>query len=312
VPVPVPVPLPVQSTVPSPVPSPAPAASAEESLAGLAARVRDVTPARIFTGRAGPTGYRTETQLALRADHAAARDAVAAPMELGQPPLAELAGAYGMFAVASCAADRREYLRRPDLGRRLSPTARERIAESCRRGADVQFVIGDGLSARAVAAQVPALLPLLVAGATERGWSVGRPFAVVNCRVGILNDVGDLLEPSAVVLLIGERPGLATAESLSAYLAWCPRAGHTDAQRNLVANIHARGIVPATAARRVLDFVAAMRVAGASGVTIKEPDGPALAAGQPPAAARLQPRPPGRVDVPPAAGSVEPAPARDV
>lgn len=248
----------------------------EVTLARLAARVRSVTPARIFTGRAGVTGYRTETQLTLRADHAAARDAVAATMELDQPPLAALAETFRMFTVASSAGDRREYLHRPDLGRRFAPTAREQIAAACPRGADLQIVVGDGLSARAVAAQVPALLPLLVAGATQRGWSVGRPFAVTNCRVGILNDIGELLDPGAVVLLIGERPGLATAESLSAYLAWRPRPGHTDAERNLVANIHARGIAAPAAAHRILELAAALRAAGASGVAVKEPDAPAL------------------------------------
>ena len=91
---------------------------------------------------------------------------------------------------------------------------------------------------------MPALLPLLRQGAGERGWSFGRPFVVRYCRVGVLNDVGELLDPAVVVLLIGERPGLATAESLSAYLAYRPRPGHTDAQRNLISNIHARGVGP--------------------------------------------------------------------
>ncbi|MGF7238722.1 MAG: ethanolamine ammonia-lyase light chain EutC, partial [Frankia sp.] len=186
-----------------------PALPGEVTLARLAARVRSVTPARIFTGRAGVTGYRTETQLALRADHAAARDAVAATMDLDQPPMSALAEKYHMFTVASSAADRREYLRRPDLGRTFSAAAREQVVAACPRGADLQLVVGDGLSARAVAAQVPGLLPLLAAGAAERGWRLGRPFAVTNCRVGILNDVGGLRDPAAGVLLSGARPGLA-------------------------------------------------------------------------------------------------------
>src|SRR6202011_2765333 len=106
------------------------------------------------------------------------------------------------------------YLRRPDLGRTLSPEARICVAERVRPEADLQIVVGDGLSATAVHAQVPALLPRLLAGALERGWTTGQTFAIRHCRVGILNDVGALLSPAVVVVLIGERPGLATAESL--------------------------------------------------------------------------------------------------
>src|SRR5205085_5669628 len=129
----------------------------------------------------------------------------------------------------------------------------------CPPGADLQIVVGDGLSAAAVRAQVPALLPLLAEGARQRGWGVGRPFFIRYCRVGVLNDVGELLSPAVVVLLIGERPGLATAESLSAYLAYRPRPGHTDAMRNLISNIHARGVPPEAAAPRLLALVEKMR-----------------------------------------------------
>jgi ethanolamine ammonia-lyase small subunit len=243
---------------------------------GLADRVRAVTTARVLSGRVA-TSYRTSSLLSLRADHAAARDAVAAELDLSVPPLDALAAAYGIVEVASAAADPVQHLRRPDLGRRLSPAARETLLERCPPGADLQVLIGDGLSASAVAAQVPGLLPLLVDGAAERGWSVGQVFAVRRCRVGILNEVGALLDPAAVVLLVGERPGLGTADSLSAYLAWRPRPGHTDADRNLVAGIHARGLSHAAAAERVLDLVAAMREAGASGVALKEVDRELLA-----------------------------------
>ncbi len=132
------------------------------------------------------------------------------------------------------------------------------------------MVIGDGLSATAVAVQVPGLLPRLAAGAAEGGWSFGRPFVVRYCRVGVLNDVGELLDPAVVVLLIGERPGLATAESLSAYLAYRPRSGHTDARRNLISNIHARGLAHAEAARRILALAEKMMRLQASGVDVKE------------------------------------------
>jgi len=225
------------------------------------------TPARVLAGRAGP-GYRTATWLQLREDHAAARDAVHAELALDR--LGPLVEEYRLFAVTTRAASRAEYLTRPDLGRRLDDDARTRVVAECPRGADLQVVIGDGLSATAVHAQVPALLPLLAAEAAARGWRFGRPFAVRHCRVGVLNDVGELLDPAVVVVLIGERPGLATAESLSAYLAYRPRPGHTDADRNLVSNVHARGVPPADAARRVAALAAAVARAGASGVGVKE------------------------------------------
>jgi ethanolamine ammonia-lyase small subunit len=121
-----------------------------------------------------------------------------------------------------------------------------------------------------VAAQVPPLLPLLRDGATQRGWSFGQPFVLRHCRVGVLNDVGELLDPQVAVLLIGERPGLATAESLSAYMAYRPRPGDTDAQRNLISNIHTRGVSRADAARRILALADQMMRARASGVGVKE------------------------------------------
>src|SRR5262249_42095547 len=136
--------------------------------------------------------------------------------------------------------------------------------------ADLQVVIGDGLSAAAVIAQVPMLVPLIEAGAPQRGWSFGRPFVVRYCRVGILNDIGALLDPSVTVLLIGERPGLATAVSLSAYMAFRPRLGHTDAQRNLISNIHERGVAAEVAARRIIVLASRMRELQASGVAVKE------------------------------------------
>jgi ethanolamine ammonia-lyase small subunit len=174
------------------------------------------------------------------------------------------------------AGDKSQFLKRPQLGRRLSPQAKETISAECAAGIDLQVVIGDGLSSAAVAAQVPALLPLLENGAHQRGWTFGRPFAVRHCRVGILNDVGELLDPQVVVLLIGERPGLATAESLSAYLAYRPQSGHTDANRNLISNIHARGVAPAAAADRILALAEQMRRHQNSGVAIKEELPPAI------------------------------------
>jgi ethanolamine ammonia-lyase small subunit len=231
--------------------------------------VRARTPARLLVGRAGPA-YRTATQLELRRDHAAAVDAVRAELDATRDFGADFIERWRLFEVQTCAGDKAEYLLRPDLGRRLSDGARAQLQRECPASADLQVLIGDGLSCAAVAAQVPALLPLLEAGARARGWHFGRPFVVRYCRVGVLNDVGELLDPTVVALLIGERPGLATALSLSAYLAYRPRPGHTDAQRNLISNIHARGVGPADAAARILTLADKMRALQTSGVAVKE------------------------------------------
>jgi len=122
----------------------------------------------------------------------------------------------------------------------------------------------------AVRAQVPQLLPLLISGATSRGWTVGQSFVVRHCRVGILNEIGELLSPRVVVLLIGERPGLATAESLSAYLAYEPKNGNTDADRNLISNIHSRGVIREQAALRILNLSAQMMAAQNSGYSLQK------------------------------------------
>jgi ethanolamine ammonia-lyase small subunit len=253
---------PVASGQAGQVPAPA-------NLPELIQAIRARTPARILVGRAGPA-YLTATLLELREDHAAALDAVHAELEIARDFDASFAQRWRLFEVQTQAANKTEYLMRPDRGRKLDGEARRTVVRECPRGAELQVVIGDGLSAAAVTAQVPGLLPLLEEGAKVKGWTFGRPFVVRYCRVGVLNDIGDLLEPAVVVLLIGERPGLATAVSLSAYLAYRPQTGHRDAQRNLISNIHERGVPIAAAAERIIALAEKMHAGQASGVTVKE------------------------------------------
>jgi ethanolamine ammonia-lyase small subunit len=238
----------------------------------LIAAARARTPARVLTGRAGAS-YRTATLLELRRDHAAAVDAVRAELVLERDLGSAFVAQWRLFEVASQARDRTEYLAQPELGRRFDPSA-PLILQDCPRGAQLQVAVGDGLSAAAVAAQVPALLPLLAADSAELGWTFGQPFFIRHCRVGILNEIGNLLDPLVVVLLIGERPGLATADSLSAYMAYRPRPGHTDADRNLISNIHASGTPPADAARSVLRLASQMMDERRSGTTLKDASDP--------------------------------------
>lgn len=229
------------------------------------------TPARAFVGRSG-TAYRTATALKLREDHAAARDAVHAELDLLRdfgPEIERL----GLFEARTRATSKAEYLRRPDLGRRLDPDSFAAIRANCPSGVDLQVAIGDGLSSTAAAVQGPGLLERIRSACLERGWSFGRPFLVKFCRVGVMNEIGEALAPSVMILLVGERPGLATAESLGAYLGFRPRPGHTDADRNLISNIHGRGVGLDEAAERIMRLAAAMRSSGTSGANLHEEPG---------------------------------------
>jgi ethanolamine ammonia-lyase small subunit len=244
-------------------------ALAESELSDIVRKVRTRTPARLLVGRAGAS-YRTKTQMELREAHAAARDAVRAEMNSLDALGNEFVERWTLFDVRSMAGSKSEYLLRPDLGRRFDDKSRAKVEARCPKLCDFQIVIGDGLSAPAVVAQVPRLLPLLMDGAKERGWRVGQAFVIRHCRVGILNEIGELLNPGVIVLLIGERPGLATAESLSAYLAYQPRRCHTDANRNVISNIHSRGLNPVQAAARVLELAEHMMAMRTSGCAVAD------------------------------------------
>jgi ethanolamine ammonia-lyase small subunit len=240
-----------------------------DSLPEIVKQVRLRTPARLLAGRSGGA-YLTTTQLELRAAHAAARDAVRSEFNLEQHLGVDLITRFELFEVSSAARSKDEYLLRPNLGRQFSGGSREILIRQSVKEATLQIAIGDGLSTAAVAVQVPALLPLLMTGAKDRGWAVGRPFAIRFCRVGILNEIGTLLCPEVALLLIGERPGLATAESLSAYVAFRPTSSHTDADRNLISNIHQRGVSPGEAATRILNLAGRMMLLKSSGVRVRE------------------------------------------
>lgn len=244
----------------------------------LVRSIRARTPARLLAGRTG-AAYRTETQLELRAAHAAARDSVRAELDLETAFGPIFVRQWELFDTYTQAADKDEYLRRPDQGRRFSDASRKKILQHCSAGNDLQIAIGDGLSVSAIGAQVPSLLPLLQKGAKYRGWRSGQIFAIHHCRVGIVNEIGELLDPVVAVLLIGERPGLATAESLSAYMAYRPRRHHSDADRNLISNIHARGVSVPRAALRILNLADQMMRARVSGCTLRE-EGQKIEAGE--------------------------------
>jgi ethanolamine ammonia-lyase small subunit len=238
-------------------------------------KIRLRTPARLLAGRAG-AGYRTATQIGLRVAHADARDAVRAELDLERVFASEFVKQWNLFEVSTQASSKDEYLLRPDLGRHFSENSRGELLKHCPADNRLQIAVGDGLSVTAVAAQVPLLLAALHEGAKARSWTVGQTFVIRHCRVGILNEIGELLAPEVAVLLIGERPGLATAESLSAYMAYQPAKAHTDANRNLISNIHSRGVSPNDAAVRILNLAALMMKTGESGSRIREEFRPAI------------------------------------
>lgn len=222
------------------------------------------TQARIAAGRAG-NRLTTAALLRFAADHAVTQDA------LYRAVSPALLAALDLFSVDSrVTGGREEYLLRPDLGRALSPEGAREIRERCALGAGLQIIVGDGLSAAAVEANLPVLLPALTHEATAAGLSLGTPFFVRNARVGVLNAVGPLTGCRVAVLLIGERPGLGRAESLSAYFAYQPRPGHTDADRDVISNIYAGGgLNPLQAAAAIVQLAQRMIAAEASGIRLR-------------------------------------------
>jgi len=224
----------------------------------------DSTAARILAGRAGARPA-TAALLRFQADHAITQDALHYPLP------AALLDQFDLFTVdTEVEAGRAEYLMRPDLGRSINDAGRRAIQERCRPGADLQIVVGDGLSAAAVEANLPLLLPALLRAAEAAGLATGTPFFIRNARVGVLNDIGALTGCRVAVLLIGERPGLGRARSLSAYLAYRPRPGHTDAERDVISNIYLDGGVdPVSAAASIVHLAGRMLTAEASGVRLR-------------------------------------------
>ncbi|MEO6063764.1 MAG: ethanolamine ammonia-lyase subunit EutC [Thermoflexales bacterium] len=218
--------------------------------------------ARLGLGRAGALP-RTRAQRVFDADHAITQDALAETV----PP--ELLEELGLFSVDSAAPDRETYLLHPDLGRRLSVAAIETLRAHITPGADVQIVVSDGLSARAVTVNLPELLPALRIALAERGLRMGPPFFVRLGRVGLLNAVNAIADARVVVILVGERPGLGRADALSAYLGYRPQVDSTDADREVICNIFPNGLPPREAARRITEQIIAILGAGVSGVTVR-------------------------------------------
>ncbi|WP_375474540.1 ethanolamine ammonia-lyase subunit EutC [uncultured Jatrophihabitans sp.] len=231
----------------------------------LWARLRLVTQARIGLGRAG-NGLPTTAELEFRAAHAAARDAVHDALDVAALSEAVLSLGLGdPLVVASKASDRAEYLRRPDLGR--TPAEPIKPAE----GAELVVVLADGLSARAAQAHAVPLLAELLTGLGADGPSLAPPVIATQARVALGDHIGSAFAARAVLVLIGERPGLSVNDSLGAYLTYAPLPGRSDAERNCVSNIHPpNGMSYAAAARVIVGLLRASFELGESGVRVKD------------------------------------------
>lgn len=241
-------------------------------------RLRAFTPARIALGRVGasqPTG----ALLAFSLAHAQARDAVHEPLAVADVAAGLAAAGFAALHAHSRAADRAQYLRRPDLGRRLDEASVARLRGAAPSPApDLVFVVADGLSALAVARHA---VPMLEAArARLPGWSIGPVVVAEQARVALGDEAGELLGARAVALLVGERPGLSSPDSLGIYLTWAPRVGRSDAERNCISNIRPEGLSYERAAATLAGLLEGARRLGATGVSLKDESGaPALPTG---------------------------------
>ena len=222
-------------------------------------RLKERTPARLGSGRAGPR-YKTVTMLRFRADHAAAQDAV----------FSELPDDFGekndLLSVKTQCKDKDEYLTRPDKGRRFDEENGAKIKSAIPTAPRVQLVIGDGLSSAAIAANAMDCAKAIRDGLKVRGIELGKGIYVKYCRVGAGDAVGDLTGCELVCVLVGERPGLVTDKSMSAYITYKPHTGVSESSRTVVSNIHAQGTPAVEAGAYVAELIEKILQKKVSGV----------------------------------------------
>ncbi len=230
----------------------------EESLEIL----KSSTAARVGIGRCGPR-LTTDEMLKFRADHAAARDSV--QKDVDPAFLKEM----GLVSVVTQCRDKNEYLTRPDLGRKLTEESKATLKKICRMSPKVQIFAGGGLSSVAIRANLETILPVMQDALAAKGIETGTPFYVKYARVGVEDEICELLDAEVVCVLIGERPGLMTAESMSAYIAYRAKPGVPESIRTVVSNIHKGGTAAAEAGAYIADIIEQILEAKASGVNLK-------------------------------------------
>jgi len=228
----------------------------------MLAQMKRKTPGRIAIGKAGPR-LRTQTYLTLRADHAGARDAVF--RDVNRDILQQL----GLVTVQTLCTSRNEHLTRPDLGRQLGEDAQRTLQSCCQLSPQVQVYVADGLSSQAVDANIQDILPTLMDGLQDFGIGTGTPFFMQYGRVPAMDVVSEALKAEVTCVLLGERPGLATANSMSAYIAYRATVGMPEARRTVVSNIHSGGIPPVEAGAHIAQVIKTMLERKQSGVDLQ-------------------------------------------
>ena len=229
-------------------------------------RLKARTPARLGVGRCGPR-YKTLTQLRFRADHAAAQDAV-----FSQVP-EDFAREQGMEEVRTRCRDKEEYLTRPDLGRCFDDETAGKIKSILPVAPKVQIVLGDGLSSAAITANGPDCLAALRDGLKLRGIDPGTPIFVRYCRVGAGDAIGDITGCTLVCMLVGERPGLVTDKSMSAYITYRPHTGVSESARTVISNIHSQGTPAVEAGAHIAGVIEEILKKQVSGVALRREAG---------------------------------------
>lgn len=222
----------------------------------------DITPARVGVGRTGSRPL-TTSMLQFRYDHASAIDAVYGQVD---PQILKKLNLFTMHTEA--ALDKETYLLRPDYGRQLSEDSKQFIEQTCDKGAVIQIIVSNGLSAAAINANVVPVYEQLIKQFDALGLRVGTPFYIEQGRVGVMDEIGDILKPDVVIYLIGERPGLATAESMSAYMCYRPTKKTIESDKNVISNIHKGGIPPVEAATQIVNLAQTMLAYEASGIPL--------------------------------------------
>ncbi|HEP1844370.1 TPA: ethanolamine ammonia-lyase subunit EutC [Streptococcus suis] len=225
-------------------------------------KIKQFTPARLGLWRAG-NRYKTQTILRFRADHAAAQDAVFSYVS------EDFVNEMGFIPVHTKASSKDEYLTRPDLGRIFPEDQQEIIKNNCKKNAKVQIVVGDGLSSSAIEANVRDFLPALKQGLKMFGLEFDEVLFIKHSRVGAMDHIAELTGAEVVCILIGERPGLVTAESMSAYLAYKPTMGMPESRRTVVSNIHKGGTPAVEAGAYVAEIIKKILDNKKSGVDLK-------------------------------------------
>lgn len=224
--------------------------------------IKQQAPCRLGIGKAGAR-YKTDPMLQFRAAHSAAQDAVFSDVD------AEFVERMGLFTVQTQCDNKDVYLTRPDLGRKLDEDGAKTVAEKCKKNPKVQIYVSDGLSSAAVAANIADLLPAITQGLESYRIEVGTPFFVKYGRVGVMDQISEITGADVTCVLIGERPGLITAESMSAYIAYKATVGMPEARRTVVSNIHRNGTIPAEAGAHIAEIIKIMLDKKVSGTDLK-------------------------------------------